>query len=784
MVDSESLLDWLDERVLSQTGDRLSYLQRILLQQVWQGEKYVDIAQAAGYTEGYIKDVASQLWQSLASVLGEKITKSNCRLVLERHYRPIATARETTNSTPEGQGFIGRATAIADLTQLVQRGCKLIVIQGEGGVGKTTTAQYFFQTQRFELVLELLMAKETENITSVESVIEEWLQQDFQQQPGREFGVTLGRLKRHLQQRRVGILIDNLEPGLDPQGKFIARHRRYLELLRVLADHHVQSVTLITSRDRLCEADLNLEHYRLPGLELSIWQQFFEHRELNSEPLILSEMHQAYAGNAKAMGILAGAIQSDFYGHMGSYWQTHRTDLLATADLKNLVASQVDRLQALDPQAYALFCRLGCYRYQDVSRLPQAALVCLLWDVPNSQHGQVITSLRHRSLLEYQRGEYWLHPVMRAEAIARLRSSDDWQTANHKAAEYWSEKIQTIRTAQDALQALEAYYHYLAIQEFELAGRVILKSRHNQWQQYLSLGSTLYRLGLIQPVLRAIPPILEQLPTTTSLIELHNILGDLYWISGQIQPALTCQHQTITLVCEALQSLPNPSLSRQKVYYLKMLELDSRLSMGLYQIDLWELNAAAQSLQRVIDEATDSDHQRWAEKAIVCRALVDSYLGLTTNAKRLADQAYATWQQQQSASLPGRFAYFLQILGQTYTNLGEIARAKDLFQQAIAGAESSFYTQIEGRILRGWAEIDRCQGNLTAAMHNHARTIELFEQIGAQCDLAEAHFQWGLTYQQMGQQFASQQQFQKALQLFSAMQAPLQVAKIIAHQDI
>jgi len=48
--------------------------------------------------------------------------------------------------------------------------------------------------------------------------------------------VSIDRLKRKLQSDRMGILIDNLEPALDSAGKFIELHRRYVELLRVLAD--------------------------------------------------------------------------------------------------------------------------------------------------------------------------------------------------------------------------------------------------------------------------------------------------------------------------------------------------------------------------------------------------------------------------------------------------------------------------------------------------------------------------------------------------------------------
>jgi hypothetical protein len=231
------------------------------------------------------------------------------------------------------------------------------------------------------------------------------LKQDFDEEPGESLG-DVAAAKAATSNSQNSVLIDNLEPALDGQGQIIELHRRYVELLRVLADATVLSVTLITSRDRLCEPDVNVAHYSLPGLDEQAWQQFFMSRHINIDIPTLNAMNKAYGGNAKAMGILCGAIQEDFDGDMVGYWRENSVDPLVKTDLKNLVTSQFDRLQELSSEAYQLLCRLGCYRYQDVPTVPTEGLLCLLWDVPEGQRRRVIESLRNRSLVEFN-GGYW-----------------------------------------------------------------------------------------------------------------------------------------------------------------------------------------------------------------------------------------------------------------------------------------------------------------------------------------------------------------------------------------
>jgi tetratricopeptide (TPR) repeat protein len=831
----ETVVAWLNRLVITRTGKCLSDLERTILQHVWQGTRYVEIATHYGCTEGHVKDVSSALWQFLSQEFGEKITKTNFRTAIARYYQHMAASFSSTPSmgvafgssvTPTVQpvltecrapthppspipcnplpinflpsksicvhlrssAFLGRTSSIAHLTHLINQGTKVIVIQGEGGLGKTTLAQQYLQAQGFDLVLELLMAKEPQNLVSAERVVEEWLQQDFGLEPGTEFGVSLARLKRQLHTRRIGILLDNLEPALDSQGHFVSHHRSYVELLRVLSDARVQSVTLVTSRDRLCEASLNVTHYRLPGLDQAAWHQFFQSSGVQVSPHqmpILQQLHYACGGNAKAMGLLCGLIQADFENNLDAYWREHRDDLLIAADLKDLVSSQADRLQLLDPRAYRLFCRLGCYRYQAIPTLPMSALTHLLWDVPATEHRQVIASLRNRSLIEYRNGEYWLHPAVRSEAVLRLRgltdasgqlASDEWEIVHRRAAEFWTQSILSIETTQDALQALEAYYHYVEIQDFEAAGRVLLKSRNNQWKQYLPLGSTLYRMGLIQPVIAAITQVIENVQVDHQLSELYNILGDVWWIAGEIHRAIDCQEKTIALVTPALQLLPDIPENKHTRYYLKMLAIDSLLSIGLYRVDRWELTEAAELFQQVIQHSQNTAHQQWADKAAICLAWVNSYLGIPQSLGPLTASVITA----QSEDQVGRFAYFMQILGQTYVNAGQFEQAMPLFQKALAFAEAGHYKQIQARSLTGMAAVYRHQGKFDRAIACHTTAIDLLERIGARCDLAEALFQQGITHQRMGDMKNCRVNCEQAMELFQAMSAPQQVEKVAA----
>ena len=708
--------------------------------------------------------------------------KGSDKRTIARCFETFGLALEDSDHIPATQAaaatadpnFVGRDEAIADLNTLVSRNAKVIVIQARGGVGKTTLARKYLQ-QEFGSFLEFPIAKETKDIASIEGLLEEKLRQ-LGEEPGREFLVSLDRLKRKLQAERIGILIDNLEPALDSAGKFIEAHRRYMELLRVLSDPIVQSLTLITSRERLREVDVTVQHYLLRSLDVQAWEEFFKSRSISTETSALATLHDAYGGNAKAMDIISGAVLEDFSGDVEAYWQANQDDLFIERDLEDLVIKQFDRLQQLDPDAYKLLCRMGCYRYQDVPTVTIGGLFCLLWDVAENRHRRVIKSLQDRSVVDFEDGEFWLHPVIRAEAISQLRIGDDWEQANANAAEFWTTDVKKIKTVKNALRAFEAYHHFWEIRNIEKACGVFLERRPNNCEQELTLGSSMYRMGLFQQIILEIPKIIyhrESLFDSFSLSRLHHYLANANFAVGNIKSAIECQEKANGILSVCAKSI---SQEKESILYFRDKQMLSLFCIGVYKVNLWELEEAAILFEEVKSSSQDIRSSHWTVKASLFLGFTKACLGFTQKANILSDEAYEIIIGDKSFEIEW-FGYYLHILGKTYKLLGNFPKSLKIYKQALTGTfDGSIQTR--AKIISGMAEIERVEKRYEEAISQHLEAIGLLAEIGVKCDLAECHFQLGLTYQEMDAVEESTSSFQEAIRLFSEMEAPKQVERV------
>ncbi len=628
---AEEALEFVDNLVFLTRGKHLDKTERIILRHLWEDEKrtYQDIANSSSYTEAHLKAVGAELWHLLSKVLREKVSKSTFQGVVQG-FRTTQESQKISNisnlagneAKPQDldSNFVGRDRQIADLHTIVSRGAKVILIQGEGGVGKTTLARKYFKTQKFNFVLELWMATEIQNITPVESVVEEWLRRDFNEEPGRDFGINLERLRRKLREQtsKIGVFIDNLETALDKNGKFLEYRRPYVQLLRVLADVDVHSVTLVTSRERLCESSVEVNLYPLGGLD--------------------------------------------------------------------------------------------------------------------------------------------------DEAISRLRLvSEEWELVNRKAAGFWTQQVEIIKNINDALTALEAYYHYVEIRNFEQAGDVILQGQGKQWSIGLPLGCSFYQLGLLQKNFSVIKRLIDNIKSPERLIKLYNILGYTYRIIGCIREAIECYDQSGKIL-DQLDEKPT--------------KLSILFNTGLCKLELWEIEAAEDCFNSVCSLAEQNssldDYMAYAECSL---ALIKSYSGRGEDAFNLAENAFSAMSSSTKVTLWG-IGHSLVNLSLTYKNLGNLNKSVELCQQAIFDSDENNFTQIKAKAISCLAELFREQREFPRAIFYHSEAIEILDKIGAKSDLAEAYYQLALTHKKMGEIDQSRESFVQAIALFNEMQAPRQVEKV------
>jgi tetratricopeptide (TPR) repeat protein len=813
LMDVEAALKIVDRAVFSQKQRHLKHVERIVFKGAWLRQSYAEIARESGYTLTYIKqDIGSKLWKLLSEVFAEPVSKINLQAAVERECerqrqlkpekqpetQSVSLLLQPEVAVPElnpelksnlshNSYFIGRHKEFADLNSFVQQGAKIILVYGKGGVGKSWLCWEYLTNQGFDLLLEVWMAKETEKITNAKSIVEEWLKRYFQEEPRGDFGVTLELLRQKLrdQNRRVAVLIDNLEPALDKHGRLIPAHRDYVELLRVLADTAGNCVTLITSRERLGESAVTFQDYRLEGLDISAWQQFFSNRGINDHSAALLAMHQAYGGNAKAMHILGGVIKNDWSDDLESYWQANQKNLLIESDLQDLVLSQFKRLQEVDPDAYKLLCRLGCYRYQDVRSIYRDGMMCLLWDIPESHRIRVVKSLRDRSLVDFLKGEYWLHPVICAEARTRLKASEDWKIVNKKAAEFWTESVEIVDTTEDAIKALEAYYHYVDIGEFELAANVLLKERNyklNYQGAPEALTISFGRLGLIQHILSVVIAIKDRLDDDYSLTMLYGHLGGLYHQIGNIKTAIEYYQKSTLMAIKYRDSLPKDSIDPKIKQELEKYNIGILFTTSSCKEALWEVEAAIESYKEVIALAENTDWHIYAIFSQFSIALLYSRSQLETKQKKaleLIDQSYQDYLKLPEIMLGSwSHVYSFFSMGIVNTNLGRNEQALTMFNRALTYAENSNYARAIGQILTGLAMVNRNQAKYEEATEQHQRAIGILHTISAKKDLADAYYELAQTYQKIGQLEKSHKNFQLAIQIYEQMSAPKQVQKV------
>ncbi|MDY7003157.1 MAG: AAA-like domain-containing protein [Cyanobacteriota bacterium] len=95
-INLDFVLKAINHKLLEIDRSPLNNVERLILQGVWNNQTYNLVAEEAGYSPGYLSNVAApELFKRISNVVSQKITKKNCRAKLEKYFTSKATSKKT-----------------------------------------------------------------------------------------------------------------------------------------------------------------------------------------------------------------------------------------------------------------------------------------------------------------------------------------------------------------------------------------------------------------------------------------------------------------------------------------------------------------------------------------------------------------------------------------------------------------------------------------------------------------------------------------------------------------
>jgi transcriptional regulator with XRE-family HTH domain len=240
----------------------------------------------------------------------------------------------------------GRTQELATLTRWVrEERCRLVLVLGEGGIGKTALAARLAH----DLAPEFTAVHWRSLRTAPPP--EDWLAGAItalcaaQALPPEGLEARLGLLLKLLRERRGLLVLDNLESVLEPgvpDVRYRAGYEGYGEVLRRLGESAHQGCLLVTSREQpLQEDETAVCALRLRGLGVDEGRALLGHRDLAGHDVAWQALVARYVGNPLALQVVGKTVAAVFDGDIRAFL-AH--DVAVFGDIRQLLDEQVARL--------------------------------------------------------------------------------------------------------------------------------------------------------------------------------------------------------------------------------------------------------------------------------------------------------------------------------------------------------------------------------------------------------------------------------------------------------
>lgn len=429
----EEALTTVKAAVFAHTQRPLTEAEETVLQGVWEGKTYEQMAESSDYAVNYLKnDIGPNFWKLLSGVVGERVTKSSLRAVLERNQHklgPLPQPSETppTPATsaakplpkvatpvaakyyeskpgrhrdwgraPDVSVFYDRSSELALLKQwLVKDRCRWVGIIGMAGIGKTALSVKLAKdiVEEFDYVIWRSLTK----APNINKLLEDLLK-SLPEAKQRPVEPKISDLMELFRQRRCLVVLDDAQGILEREtlaGGYLKGYERYGELFQRIGEEPHQSCLLLSSREKPRELaflegeTLPVRSFKLEGLRDGA-KEILKAKGLSGE-ISWTPLIKLYRGNPLALKMVAGTIKELFGGNVADFlkYQT-----LMVGDISYVLEQQFERLSDAEKEVTYQLTVAG--EPLSINELRER----ISSNLSPSQLMQILKSLEMRSLID------------------------------------------------------------------------------------------------------------------------------------------------------------------------------------------------------------------------------------------------------------------------------------------------------------------------------------------------------------------------------------------------